>query len=63
MNLVSFVIPSYNEQDNIIRLSNILLGILKKYKYVEVIIVDNGSTDKTSKILKNINYLKKKNLN
>ena len=60
MNLISFVIPSYNEQENIIRLSNILLGILKKYKYVEVIIVDNGSTDKTSKILKNINYLKKK---
>ena len=53
MNLVSFVIPSYNEQENIIRLSNILTDILRKYKNIEVIIVDNGSTDKTSRILKN----------
>ena len=52
MNLVSFVIPSYNEQENIIRLSNILTDILRKYKNIEVIIVDNGSTDKTSRILK-----------
>ena len=60
MNLISFVIPSYNEQENIIRLSNILTGILKKYKYVEVIIVDNGSTDKTSKILKKHKLFKEK---
>ena len=60
MNLVSFVIPSYNEQENIIRLSNILTDILKKYKNIEVIIVDNGSTDKTSKILKKHKLFKKK---
>ncbi len=60
MNLVSFVIPSYNEQDNIIRLSNILTDILKKNKNIEIIIVDNGSTDKTSKILKNHKLFREK---
>lgn len=60
MNLVSFIIPSYNEQENIIRLSNILTDILRKYKNIEVIIVDNGSTDKTSRILKNHELFKEK---
>ena len=54
---LSIVIPVYNEERRIKNLSEIIF-YLKKQKYSwEVIIVDDGSTDKTSKILK---LLKKK---
>jgi len=50
---VSIIIPTYNEQDNI----NECLNYLKIQTYpqekIEIIVVDNGSTDTTSEIVKN----------
>ena len=52
MNLVSFIIPSYNESQNLKKLCDKLLNILKKNDFLEVIIVNNGSTDNSNEILK-----------
>ena len=50
---VSFIIPSYNESKNLFKLCNKLDLILKNYNFIEIIIVNNGSTDQTEKIIKN----------
>lgn len=66
---LSIIIPCYNEQDNLPLLFEKLLEI--QYKCHEIILVDNGSTDNSSKIIKSfiknnntcIKYLKvKKNI-
>jgi dolichol-phosphate mannosyltransferase len=44
--MVSIVIPVYNEQGNIDPLLKQLIPVVKKYKY-EIIFVDDGSTDGT----------------
>ena len=48
---ISIIIPIYNEESNILN----LLNSIKKnnYKNLEIIIVDDGSTDSTKKKLKN----------
>jgi dolichol-phosphate mannosyltransferase len=53
---VSFVIPTYNEESNIIELYNRIssLQILKEYD-LEYIIIDDGSTDNT---LENVKHLR-----
>ena len=60
MNLVSFIIPSYNESQNLKKLCDKLLNILKKNDFLEVIIVNNGSTDNSNEILKQHLIIKKK---
>ena len=60
MNLVSFVIPSYNESQNLKKLCDKLLKILKKNDFLEVIIVNNGSTDNSNEILKQHLIIKEK---
>jgi dolichol-phosphate mannosyltransferase len=58
---VSVVIPSYNEQDNIVKLhEGISKAIGKKYSF-ETIVVDDDSKDGTQKLLKK-KALKDKNL-
>ncbi|MDR0617208.1 MAG: glycosyltransferase family 2 protein [Endomicrobium sp.] len=56
MKKVSFIIPCYNEEKNILLIYNAVKKIIndiKKYNY-EFIFVDNASTDNTFQILKNL---------
>lgn len=57
---ISIVVPCYNEEDNIIPLTEILLKTLKKYNDYEIIFVDDGSYDKTLKKIKEIRNKNKK---
>jgi len=61
MTLISLIIPSYNESENLKKLCDKLLKIIKRNKSVEVVIVNNGSTDKTIKIISNHPIFEKKN--
>ena len=51
MILYSFIIPSFNEAQNLPKLCDKLIKIIKKNKKLEIIIVNNGSTDQTIEIL------------
>lgn len=57
---ISIVVPCFNEEDNIIPLTEILLKTLKKYNDYEIIFVDDGSYDKTLKKIKEIRNKNKK---
>ena len=48
--LVSVVIPVFNCEDRIVQCVNSVLN--QTYRNIEVIIIDDGSTDKSSEILK-----------
>ena len=51
--LLSVVMPVYNEKNTI---SKIIDKVLKLDMLKELIVVDDGSTDGTAKILKNLKY-------
>ena len=58
MNKISFFIPFFNEEENIIPTLIKLNEVIKNLKLdYEIIIVDDASTDKTSAKIKN--YIKK----
>ncbi len=46
--MLSVIIPAYNEEDNISRISSELVPVLKRLGRYEIIIVDDGSTDSTT---------------
>lgn len=50
--LISVVIPTYNRAQLIIETINSVLN--QTYKNLEIIVIDDGSTDETEKIIKNI---------
>ena len=52
---LSLIIPCYNEEANLPLLFKKLIEI--KYKCHEIILVDNGSTDNTSKIIENLSRI------
>lgn len=55
--LISVVIPTYNEEDSLTELSNLLEKVLRresKNNY-EVLFIDDGSTDSTFSVMKDIN--------
>ena len=61
MNSLSIVIPCYNEDENIFPLFDKIKELLTHDNSIEVIIVDNGSTDNTNKnILSSNLYIEKK---
>ncbi len=61
MNSLSIIIPCYNEDENIFPLFDKIKELLKHDIGIEIIIVDNGSTDNTNKnILSSNLYLEKK---
>ncbi len=50
---LSIVIPAYNEEKNIQIVINTVVRTLKKWK-IEIIVVDDGSIDKTAEIVKKL---------
>ena len=54
--MISFVIPVRNEEKNIASCIDSIIESCIGYEY-EIIVVDNGSTDRTKDILKNYNCL------
>ncbi len=50
---LSIIIPSYNELNNLKNLIKRINMILQKNKNIEIIIVDNGSTDKSKNYIDN----------
>src|SRR5260221_5692856 len=50
--LVSIIIPAWNEEKNIGRLLQSIK--VQSYKNIEIILVDDGSTDKTAEIAKKL---------
>ena len=55
---ISIVIPSFNEAENIEELYSRIVATLKKINIsdYEIIYIENGSTDKSLEILKNLNH-------
>ena len=60
--MLSLIIPCFNEEKNLGVLLENIDSLFKKYseENIEVLIIDNGSTDGTSDLLKNISSLQKK---
>ena len=55
MKKISIVTPTFNEEDNIEKLSKCIYDQMKKHNYdYEHIIIDNSSEDKTIPIIKKI---------
>ena len=54
-NLISIVVPVYNESDNIKLLINEIINVMKSHQLLfELIIVNDGSVDRTSNVLENL---------
>jgi polyisoprenyl-phosphate glycosyltransferase len=51
---ISIIIPCYNEESNIIKMSQSLLHILKEYEEFEIIFIDDGSTDNSTILLQEL---------
>ena len=62
MTSLSIVIPCYNEDKNIIPLFNKIEKLLNIDKNIEIIIVNNGSSDNTKNIIINTNLYKNKKI-
>ncbi|MDX9802322.1 MAG: glycosyltransferase, partial [Spirochaetia bacterium] len=55
MEKISIVIPVYNERENVEKLYSEIVDVCKISNYVfEIIFVDDGSTDGTYDIIKNL---------
>ena len=54
-NLISIVVPVYNESDSIKLLINEIINVMKSHQLLfELIIVNDGSVDRTSNVLENL---------
>ena len=55
--IVSVIVPLFNEEKTILKVLKQLSEIKKKFNNLEVIVINDGSTDNSMKILNNHNYL------
>lgn len=54
MNKLSIIIPAYNEENSVISVINNIRGVMKKITFPwEIVVVNDGSTDNTKKLLEN----------
>ena len=59
--MLSLIIPCFNEEENLEKLLSSIKSLLKKYRKIEILIVDNGSTDRSEEIIiKNSLFLQNK---
>ena len=49
---ISVVIPMYNEEENVVKTLGEVTNILKNFNEFEIIVVDDGSSDKTFELVK-----------
>lgn len=47
----SLIIPCYNEEENLVELAKLCRQLLKSRKNIEIILVNNGSRDRTGEIM------------
>ena len=58
INMISIIIPIYNEEENILELCNRIISSLESYSCeYEIILIENGSTDNSLKIIKEYEYI------
>lgn len=50
----SVVIPMYNEEENVIKTLNEVNNVLENFNEFEIVVVDDGSTDKTSSLVNEV---------
>lgn len=55
--MLSLIIPCYNEAENLPNLVNKILPLYQQERDLEVIIVNNGSTDKSQEVLERLLHL------
>ncbi len=51
---ISVIIPMYNEEENVIKTLNEVNNVLENFNEFEIIVVDDGSTDKTSSLVNKV---------
>ena len=63
--MLSLIIPCFNEEQNIEKLFNKLDSLIKEYpnEEIEIVIVNNGSTDNSESLIKQQNLYIKKRIN
>ncbi len=52
--MISVVVPAYNEEENLHVLVQRLISVLKPYESYEILIVDDGSSDQTRYVLRQL---------
>ena len=58
MKKISVLVPTYNEEDNVMAISEKLIKLLEPLNYdYEIIFIDNNSKDNTRNILIKLNQL------
>ena len=60
--MLSLIIPCFNEEENLEKLLSSIKSLIKKYssEQIEILIVDNGSTDRSKIVIKNSLFLENK---
>ncbi|MGC9516938.1 MAG: glycosyltransferase family 2 protein [Methanomicrobiales archaeon] len=48
---ISVIVPMYNEEENVVRTLTKIDDVIKKYEDYEILVIDDGSIDKTSQLV------------